>query len=541
MDERWFKRAVIYSLDVETYQDGDGDGVGDIAGLIPRLDYLARLGVNCLWLHPVHPSPRRDDGYDVTDFYDVDPRIGSLGDFVELVHRADNRGIRVMIDLVVNHTSDQHAWFQASRSSSDSPFRDWYVWSDAEPASPSEGVVFPGYQEGTWTWDGEAEAWYHHRFYDFQPDLNWANPDVRREIAKIVGFWLQMGVSGFRLDAAPFCIEDTRADRAEPPRVHRWFDELREHISWRRGDVVVLAEAHVDRDEIPDFFGEGDRLHMLFNFALNERIFLALARQSAAPVREALRWIPSIAPSCAWATFLRLHDEVDLSRLSPGERDECFEAFGPDPDMRLYERGIRRRLAPMLGGDRRRIELAYALQFSLPGTPVLRYGEEIGMGDDLSLSERFAIRTPMQWADKPNAGFSTASEKDLVRPVIDDGDYGYHRVNVDAQRDDDQSLLAWFERMLRALRECPESGDGEWSLLDAGLEHVLAVRFDGSSGTTLAVTNLRDEPCTIDLSADVGAVSRVLEVFADQRYETRPDDLTALDLGGWGYRWLRVE
>jgi maltose alpha-D-glucosyltransferase/alpha-amylase len=541
MNERWFKQAVIYSLDVETFQDSNGDGVGDIPGLIARLDYLARLGVTCLWLHPIHPTPDRDDGYDVADYYGVNPRIGSLGDFAELLHRARNRGIRVMIDLVVNHTSNEHPWFQLSRSSPDSPYRDWYVWSEARPKYLTEGVVFPGVQERTWTWDDAAQAWYHHRFYEFQPDLNWANREVRLEIARVVGFWLQMGVSGFRMDAAPFVVEDPRADRADGHREFGWLDDLRDLISWRQGDLVVLAEANVDRENIPEYFGGGHRLHMLFNFALNERIFLALARQSAAPIREALWWTPTIAEPCSWATFLRLHDEIDLSRLSPGERQECFEAFGPEPEMRLYERGIRRRLAPMLGGDRRRIELAYALQFSLPGTPVLRYGEEIGMGDDLSLPERYSIRTPMQWSDKPNAGFSTAPEDRLIRPVITDRDYGYEQVNVDAERDDDESLLAWFERMLRALRECPESGDGRWMLLDSGLEQVLALRFDGRSGTTVAITNLRDEPCKVDLSTDLGTPDLVLEMFANRRYGTRPRDLASLDLDGWGYRWLRLE
>lgn len=540
MDERWFKQAVIYSLDVETFQDSDGDGVGDIAGLIGRLDYLARLGVTCLWLHPIHPSPDRDDGYDVTDFYGVNPRIGSLGDFVEFIQRAKNRGIRVMIDLVVNHTSDEHPWFQASRSSREDSHRDWYLWSVTEPDHATEGTVFPGVQERTWTYDDQAEAWYHHRFYDFQPDLNWSNPEVRLEIAKVIGFWLQLGVSGFRMDAAPFVIEDTTVDKPDPPRVYGWLDGLRDHISWRQGDVVVLAEANVDRDEIPEFFGNGHRLHMLFNFALNERIFLALARQSAAPIREALRWMPTIPGSCSWATFLRLHDEVDLSRLSPGERQECFDAFGPDPDMRLYGRGIRRRLAPMLDGDRRHVELAYALQFSLPGTPVLRYGEEIGMGEDLTLAERYAIRTPMQWSQRDNGGFSSAERDQLIRRVIDDGDYGYESVNVDTQRDDDESLLAWFERMLRALRECPESGDGSWTLLDSGLEQVLAIHFDGPGRATVAISNLRDEACTIDLSPDLGSPARTIEVFANRDYGVPPAGVSSIELDGWGYRWLHI-
>jgi maltose alpha-D-glucosyltransferase/alpha-amylase len=540
VDEHWYKRAIVYCLDVDTFQDSDGDGIGDLPGLISRLDYLARLGVTCLWLNPIQPTPNGDDGYDISDFYAVDDRLGTLGDFVELVHQADNRGLRVIIDLVVNHTSVEHPWFQSARSDPSSPYRDWYVWSASEPADVTDGVVFPGVQETTWTWDDAAEAWYHHRFYDFQPDLNWANPQVRAEIAKVVSFWLQLGVSGFRMDAAPFVIEDTRPDRTDALRRYEWLDDFRSHVSWRRGDAVILAEANVERDELLEFFGDGHRLPMLFNFALNQRTFLSLARGDAGPLREALLSMPSIPESCAWATFLRNHDEVDLSGLSETERAECFAAFGPEPEMQLYDRGIRRRLAPMLGGDQRQVERAYALQCSLPGTPVLRYGEEIGMGEDLRLKERYAIRTPMQWSDEPAAGFSTAPKSKLVRPVVSDDTFGYEVVNVDLQRDTDDSLLAWFERMLRSLRECPEMGVGVPTLLDAGNPQVLALRYDHGDQTVVALTNLGDEACAVDLSPELGSPDRILEIFADRRYTTTPGSLSELDLDGCGYRWLRL-
>ena len=417
MPERWYRHGVVYSLDVDTFQDSDGDGIGDLAGLVDRLDYLARLGVTCIWLNPIHPSPDRDDGYDITDFYAVHPRLGTLGDFVELVHQAGNRGIRVMIDLVVNHTSDEHPWFQAARADPASPYRDWYVWSETEPADRRQGMVFPGYQDTTWSFDEEANAWYYHRFYDFQPDLNMANPRVRQEIEKIIGFWLQLGVAGFRLDAAPFVIELTTPGDPNPRQDFSWLDDLWSQLSWRRGDAVILAEANVEPEQLLEFFGAGRRLPMMFNFILNQRTFLALARGEVAPILQALAEMPALPATCQWATFLRNHDEVDLGRLVGHEHDEVFEAFGPEPRMQLYGRGIRRRLAPMLGNDRRRLEMAYALQFSLPGTPVIRYGDEIGMGEDLALPERNAIRTPMQWSSAPHGGFSTVTTRPRPAPT----------------------------------------------------------------------------------------------------------------------------
>ena len=540
MHERWFKQGVIYCLDVDTFQDSDGDGVGDLPGLISRLDYLARLGVTCLWLNPIHPSPNRDDGYDVTDFYGVDPRLGTLGDFTELVHQAGNRGLRVIIDLVVNHTSDEHPWFRSARADPASPYRDWYVWSTDEPSDRRQGMVFPGIQKETWTFDEEAAAWYYHRFYDFQPDLNMANPQVRAEVRKIMGFWLQMGVSGFRMDAAPFIIEITRPSEPDARKEFDYLREFREHLSWRKGDAVILAEANAERDELVEYFGTGDRLPMLFNFLLNQRQLLAMARGDASPVVSALEAAPTIPESCQWATFLRNHDEVDLGRLSEPERADCFAAFGPEPNMQLYGRGIRRRLAPMLGGDRRRLEMAYSLQCTLPGTPVLRYGEEIGMGDDLTLKERDAIRTPMQWSGGANAGFSTAPAKQLRRPVISGGDFGHETVNVEAQRRDPDSLLGWMERMLHTLRECPEFGIGTCTSLDTGDPAVLALRYDAPGGVMLSLHNLSAKRNTVDLGVQPDQEGDPVEVFADHRYDPPKPDLTGVDLAGYGYRWLRL-
>jgi maltose alpha-D-glucosyltransferase/alpha-amylase len=393
MINRWYQEAVIYSLDVSSFQDSDGDGRGDLRGLISRLNYLSRLGVSCLWLNPIYPSPGRDGGYDISDFYGVDPVLGSVGDFAELAREAQESGMRIILDLVVNHTSDEHPWFKSARSSPDSPFRDWYVWSAEEPSNRHQGTVFPGEQSETWTFDKQAQAWYFHRFYDFQPDLNWANPAVRAEMAKVMGFWLQMGAAGFRIDAAPFIIEMVKPGVDSAPKDFSIMDSWRQETQWRRGDSVLLCEANLPPSEIGTFVGSRpdgptDRAQMMFDFLLNPRLWLALARNDAEPLIEAMTTAVKLPQGGQWVTFLRNHDELDLSRLTDEQRGDVFSAFAPRPEMRLYGRGIRRRLAPMLNGDRRHIELAYALQFSLPGSPALRYGEEIGMGEDLSLDGR---------------------------------------------------------------------------------------------------------------------------------------------------------
>jgi maltose alpha-D-glucosyltransferase / alpha-amylase len=542
VSEHWYDEAVIYCVDVDLFADSNGDGIGDLRGLIGRLDYLYRLGVTCLWLNPIHPTPQRDEGYDVTDYYNVDPRLGTLGDFAELLHQASNRGIRVIIDLVVNHTSDQHPWFLDACSSPDSPYRDWYVWSERAPADRYQGIVFPHEQKETWTYSRKAKAWYYHRFYDFQPDLNIANPRVRDEIKRIMGFWLQLGVSGFRIDAAPFIIEMTEPDKADSPKDFDFLTAMREHVAWRRGDSLLLAEANLPPDQLPAYFGDvggsGNRLHMLFDFMLNDAMVLALARKQAEPIVTILRTTPLLPKGGQWATFLRNHDEFDLSRLTADQREEVFEQFGPDKTMRLYDRGIRRRLAPMLGGDRRRIELAYSLQFSLRGTPVLRYGEEIGMGDDLSLPGREAIRTPMQWSLAPNAGFSKATK--LLRPVISEGEYAYQKVNVTTQRKDPRSLLAWFERLLRTLRESPEIGSGTCTAIDQPFPPgVLAHRADDRSGSMLFLHNLGEEPAKVDLSEVEEGSDYPNQVFGDGPYDD-PLDFKSLEINGYGYRWIRL-
>jgi maltose alpha-D-glucosyltransferase/alpha-amylase len=544
MSDRWYEKAVVYCLDIDTFADSNGDGCGDIRGLIGRLDYLARLGITCIWLNPIHPSPDRDDGYDVADFYNVDPRFGNLGDFAELLHQAGNLGIKVIIDLVVNHTSDQHPWFQSARSSPDSPYRDWYVWADSAPSDRHQGMVFPGEQGETWSYDRTAKLWYYHRFYKFQPDLNIKNPAVRDEIKKICAFWLQLGVAGFRMDAVPFIIEETEPGNPNSPKDMDFLTDLRQHLQWRKGDSVLLAEANVEPDQLVKFFadsgGSSNRIHMLFDFMLNTKLMLALARGNPEPIIEALRETPGLPSGGQWATFLRNHDEVDLSRLTADQREQVFAEFGPEPQMQLYGRGIRRRLAPMLGNDRRRIELAYALQFSLRGTPVLRYGEEIGMGDDLSLEGRDSIRTPMQWSLVANGGFSTASPDKLIRPVISEGEFGYERVNVTLQRRDPSSLLSWFERMIRTLREAPEVGGGTCTHVDVpGPGGVLVHRADADNGTMIFVHNLGTEDATLDLSVLSAEADSPNDVLADQEYPA-VDKFDAIQVAAHGYRWIRL-
>ena len=541
---RWYRQAVVYCVDVDTFADSDGDGWGDLVGLISRLPHLARLGVTCLWLNPIHPTPNRDNGYDVADYYAVDPRLGSLGDFVDLMHAAADHGIRVIIDLVVNHTSDQHPWFLAARADPHSPYRDWYVWSDDEPQNRHQGVVFPGEQDETWSWDEQASAWYYHRFYGFQPDLNWANPHVRAEINRVIGFWLQLGVAGFRVDAAPFVLELLSATADPGPMDFGILDGWRQHLQWRRADAVLLGEANVDPTQVPRYFGSGtgmaDRMHPLFDFVLNPQIMLALARGDAEPVTECLRESPVRPDGGQWATFLRNHDELDLSRLTTDQRAEVFRAFGPRRTMQLYGRGLRRRLAPMLGNDRRRLELAYSLQFSMPGTPVLRYGEEIGMGENLALKGRDAFRTPMQWDDSRNAGFSSAPARDLVRPVIARGEFGFRTVNVMRQRSDQDALLTWFARLISIRRECPEIGDGQAGIVDVELPRsVLAHRIDEPAGSLLFLHNLADTPVKVELGR-IDGVERIEQLFCSEGSEPLEGSLSGVGLAGYGYRWIRI-
>jgi maltose alpha-D-glucosyltransferase/alpha-amylase len=537
IDDLWYKNAVIYSLNVGTFMDSNGDGVGDFEGLSRRLDYLSGLGVTCLWLQPFQPSPNLDSGYDVSDYYGVDPKHGSSGDFVDFSNQAKQRGIRIIVDLVVNHTSDQHPWFKSARADKKSKYRAWYTWSKTRPKNYRKGVVFPGVQKSTWTYDKVAGEWYYHRFYKFQPDLDVENLAVRTEIQRIMGYWLELGVSGFRVDAVPFVIESQQTGKKRFLH-YDYLTEFRDFLQWREGDGILLGEANVVPEDDENFFGdEGDRMHMMFNFYVNQHAFYALASADSRPLAKALEATRAIPRYAQWASFLRNHDEVDLGRLTDEQRQCVFEKFGPEKAMQLYGRGIRRRLAPMLG-NRPQLELAYSLMFSLPGTPVLRYGDEIGMGDDLSLKERDSVRTPMQWCEEPQGGFSTATK--TVLPVVSEGPYSYRLVNVEAQRRDPNSMLNWTERMIRLRKECPEVGWGSYKLLKTGDPSVLGIQFEWRNNALIILHNFHEKPKSISLEVDHPDGRRLINLLIGGHSQAGPNGKHTIVLEGYAYRWFRV-
>ncbi|GAA4399335.1 alpha-amylase family protein [Nibrella viscosa] len=538
IEDLWYKNAIIYSLDLETFMDVNGDGVGDFEGLCRRLDYLHALGVDTVWLAPFQPTPNKDNGYDIQDYYGVDPRHGSSGDFVEFMHQANKRGIKVIIDLVVNHTSDQHPWFQDARTGKHAKHHDWYVWSEEKPANWDEGMVFPGVQESTWTYDKKAKAYYFHRFFDFQPDLNTGNPEVRAEIRKIMGYWLELGVAGFRVDAVPFILEQPVPGKEKMTMKFEYLREMRRFLQWRRGDAVLLGEANVLPEETQPYFGnEGDGIHLMFNFYVNQHLFYALATTDTEPLVKALEATKDIFPTAQWAQFLRNHDELDLGRLTDEQRQKVFARFGPEKNMQLYDRGIRRRLAPMLG-SRQQSELAYSLMFALPGTPVIRYGDEIGMGDNLALNEREAVRTPMHWSGEPQAGFSQNSK--LVHPVISEGPYAYPHVNVDAQRRDPDSMLNWMMALIRLRKECPEIGWGDWQILKTKFPQVLAMHYTWRGDALVILHNFDEKAHEVVLDLKKQEIIKLIDLMTNYQSEADQKGVHRIILEAYGYRWFRV-
>lgn len=540
----WWKNAVFYCLDVEMFQDSDGDGIGDFAGLTSRLDYLAALGVTCIWLMPFYPTPNRDDGYDITDYYAVDSRLGTLGDFVELMRTARDRGIRVIADLVVNHTSKEHPWFRNARQGRDSPYHDWYVWQDAIPESGPEGLVFPDAEESNWEWDEQAGRFFLHRFYEHQPDLNIANPAVRAEIRKIVGFWLQLGLSGFRVDAVPFLLETEGIATEMSIMPHDWLRDLSAFLARRSGGAIMLGEVNLEYDEVRAFFGDesGDELHMSLNFNLNQAMALTLVRGDAGPLIHNLRAMPDLPEKSAWANFVRNHDEWSLDKLTEAERREVFEAFGPKPDMQLFGRGLRRRLPTMVDGDADRLRMIYSLAFALPGAPVLFYGEEIGMAENLDIPGRMSVRAPMQWTAGKNGGFSDGPKDSMRRPVVAGRKWGPAGINVEDQDQDPESLLRWTERLIRRRRQTPEIAFGAWRVIDVAEAAVIALRYDWGWSSAIVLHNLADEPVETAFELEKGDRAAGLTcLFGTGEVGARKGRKVQSRLPRYGYQWLRVE
>ena len=540
----WWKTAVIYCLDVETYLDWNNDGVGDFEGLAHRMDYLQELGVTCLWLMPFFPTPDKDDGYDITDFYGIDPRLGNHGDFVEVVRTARDRGMRVIVDLVVNHTSDKHPWFIEARKSKDNPYRDYYVWRDTPPKN-QPAPVFPDVEDSVWELDKKTGQYYLHSFYKFQPDLNVTNPRVRDEIIKVMGFWLQLGVSGFRVDAVPFLLDPSGAEpssgQLEDPM--EFFRAVRSFLTRRSGEAIMLGEVNLQRAEQLEYFGgeDADGLTMQFDFITMQNLYLSLARQDPAPLITAIESRPKVSVESQWANFLRNHDELTLDKLTESEKQEVFAAFGPEKKMQIFDRGIIRRVPPMLEGDPRRIRMIYSLLFSLPGTPVLFYGEEIGMGENLDIGDRTAVRTPMQWSNATNGGFSNAAAGKLANPMVGGG-FSPEHINATDQRHDPDSMLHFTRKLIERYRASAEIGWGEFTLVKNDTPAVLTHTMSGAEGCLLAVHNFSSEPASVNLTLKgVDSTFSLVDLLGDEETIVPDDKGRALVLlDSYGYRWLRV-
>jgi maltose alpha-D-glucosyltransferase / alpha-amylase len=490
LDPLWYKDAVIYALHVKTFYDANGDGVGDFQGLTEKLGYLERLGVTCLWLLPFYQSPLLDDGYDIAHYERVHPPYGTLEDCRRFVNEAHARGFQVITELVINHTSDQHPWFQAARRApAGSEKRDFYVWSDTDQRYLDARIIFHDVKRSNWTWDPVAGAFYWHRFFNHQPDLNFDNPHVRLAVLKIMRFWLDVGVDGLRLDAVAHLYEREGTTCENLPETHAFLKDIRTDMDRRYANRLFLAEANQGADGIREYFGSGDECHMAFHFPLMPRLFLALERQEACPIVEIIRSTHRLPDACQWALFLRSHDELSLSAVGGDEKECLLQAYAPEARMRLNN-GIRRRLAPLLGNDRARIELAHALLLSLPGSPVMYYGDEIGMGDDLELDDRDGLRTPMQWSDGPHAGFSAVPDARPVLPVIDDPTFGHRLVNVESQERSETSLLSRIRRLIAVRRQHPAFGRGSIEFLETGNPRVLAFVRRHEDDVVVTVANL---------------------------------------------------
>jgi maltose alpha-D-glucosyltransferase/alpha-amylase len=494
----WYKDAIIYELHVRTFVDSNNDGIGDFPGLTQKLDYLQDLGVNVIWLLPFFSSPLRDDGYDVSDYFTVHPTYGTLTDFKEFLTEAHKRGLRVIAEMVLNHTSDQHPWFKESRSSRDNPKRDWYVWRDTDDKYREARIIFVDTELSNWAWDPVSKSYYWHRFFSHQPDLNWDNPVVFEAMWEVMKFWLDLGVDAFRLDAVPYLVERDGTNCENLPETHAIIRKLRKRVDESFSDRMLLAEANQWPEDVRAYFGTGDEFHMAFHFPLMPRIFMAVKLEDRNPIIEILEQTPAIPENCQWCTFLRNHDELTLEMVTDAERDYMYEVYATDKTMRLNV-GIRRRLAPLMDNDRRRIQLLNVLLMSLTGTPVLYYGDEIGMGDNIYLGDRNGVRTPMQWNGGWNGGFSGADPERLNAPLISNPVYGYQAVNVEAQKRSPHSLLLWMKRLIEVRKSTPVFSRGSLEFLRPSNRRVLAYVRALYGETILVVNNLSSAAQAVEL------------------------------------------
>jgi len=539
-DPLWYKDAIFYEVYVRGFCDSNADGSGDFRGLIEKLDYIEWLGVSCIWLLPIYPSPLRDGGYDISDYCSILSQYGELDDFKAFLDAAHSRGIRVIADLVLNHTSDQHPWFQEARESSDSPKRNWYVWSDTDLKYQDARVIFIDTERSNWTWDEEAGAFYWHRFFAHQPDLNYDNPEVQQALIDVVSFWMDLGIDGLRLDAVPYLFERENTICENLPETHEFLKRLRAHVDRHYTGRVLLAEANQWPEDVVAYFGEGDECQMAYHFPIMPRLFMALRQEDRRPIVEVLEKTPTIPDNCQWGMFLRNHDELTLEMVTDEERDYLYGEYAKDPRMRLNI-GIRRRLAPLFDNGRRRIELMHGLLFSLPGSPFLYYGDEIGMGDNIYLGDRDGVRTPMQWSTDRNAGFSRADFAMLYFPINMDPVYGYQSVNVEAQGRHTTSLLHWMRNAIHMRKEHPVFGRGSIEFVKPENRTIFAFLRRYQDETVLCVFNLSRfaQPTELDLRGYEGRVP--VEMSGGVRFPTIGQWPYQLSLNGYGFFWFKLE
>jgi maltose alpha-D-glucosyltransferase/alpha-amylase len=535
----WYKDAVIYQVHVRAFFDSSGDGNGDFRGLAQKLDYLQELGTNTIWLMPFFPSPLRDDGYDISDYRSVHPKYGTLDDFKLFLEAAHQRGIRVIIEMVLNHTSDQHPWFQESRSSRNNPKRDWYVWSDTDTKYKGTRIIFLDTELSNWAWDPVSKQYYWHRFFSHQPDLNWDNPQVREEMWDVMRFWLNMGVDAFRLDAVPYLVEREGTNCENLPETHGVIKELRTRLDKEFPGRMLLAEANQWPSDLRAYFGQSDEFHMAFHFPLMPRMFMGVKLEDRKPITEILKQTPQIPEACQWCLFLRNHDELTLEMVTDMERDYMYDEYARDKAMRL-NLGIRRRLAPLLDNDRRRIELMNGMLMSLPGTPIIYYGDEIGMGDNINLGDRNGVRTPMQWDGGWNGGFSTADPEALYSPLMLNPVYGYQAINVQSQKRFDHSLLSWMKRLIRVRKSTSVFGRGSIEFLYPANHRVLAYMRKLGNETILVVNNLSSAAQAVELDLKAYRGNILTEMFGRNIFPRVGDLPYLLTLGPYQFYWFKL-